>query len=127
VGPETITTTLTATWTAGARLRSLIARPLPQQHKPAAGGALVYALDWAKPCTVACKISLQLLSAEGTLVAQADRDLNEAQDFVLLLPRSLHSGTYTVTALLYDPTNAKPFALSDGQERLTLQQVQISE
>ncbi len=125
VAPELISTTLTATWSAGAQLRTLIQHPLPGQRQPTVGGTLVYSLDWAKPCTVACKVSLQLLSADGRLIAQADRDLAEPQDYVLLLPRSLTAGTYTVTALLYDPASAKPFALSDGQERLTLQQVQI--
>ena len=61
------------------------------------------------------KVSLQLLSPEGTLVAQNDQEIHEGvQQFVLLVPHSATPGDYTLTLTVYDPNSGRRFPLEDG-------------
>ena len=53
----------------------------------------------------ALKASLQLLGADGSLVAQEDREIvGGEQQFVLLIPRSAAPGEYKLGLVVYDPS-----------------------
>ena len=87
---------------------------------PTAGGGLVVTLRWedgdaASQAGSALKASLQLLGADGALVAQEDREIAEGeQQFVLMIPRSAAPGEYKLGLVVYDPGTGQRYRRSAG-------------
>jgi hypothetical protein len=116
-----------AEWTNGVTLAAAaLAGP-----RLAPGGPLVAFLDWAGDAaqlTGSEKLTVQLLDANGALVAQADAPFGagdlagEAQPYVLEVPWALPAGNYTVIAALYDPgqEGAPRVSTVAGSDHVTL-------
>jgi hypothetical protein len=92
---------------AGARIR-------PTEVLP--GGLLEVQLRWQGSEEVVDEheaVSVQLLNAHGTLVAQTDRPLpiasgatTQVESYGILLPMTLPAGEYQVAVVVYDPEGA---------------------
>jgi 4-amino-4-deoxy-L-arabinose transferase-like glycosyltransferase len=104
------------------------------------GDALTAALLWddrddSQISDLNLKVSLQLISPEGTLVAQQDtsRKLRGTtlttglQALALLIPRDITPGNYRLIVSLYDPQSLQRLPLADGSEVLELGGVEIGE
>ena len=116
-----------ATWPGGLQLAGAASLPTHQGDTPAPGGAVVVALDWKGRDATSRKASLQLLSADGVLVAQEDRDLDgDHQEFVLMVPRSAAPGTYRLALALYNPVTLQRFAAEGGNEVVDLGTVTVA-
>ena len=115
------------TWLDGPKLAGVTYRPTTTVADEATpGGALVLDLAWESLPDTPRKVSLQLLSPEGTLVAQNDQEISEdVQQFVLLVPHSTVAGDYALTVTVYDPNNGERFPLEDGSEVLQIDTVVV--
>ena len=72
------------------------------------------------------KSSLQLLSADGALLAQEDRDVVAGEgEYVLLIPRSAAAGDYRLALVVYDPATGARFTTASGAEAAQLGTVTI--
>lgn len=117
----TVTAALDVAWPNGLQLAQAAMAGLPGRPTPQAGGALPVTLLWQNVPDAPHKVSLQLLAADGQLVAQQDQDLTAPeQEFVLLLPRSLAAGDYRLAATVYDPATLERFPTVDGTEVVEL-------
>lgn len=113
-------------WPDGLHLAWVITEALAGQPPPAAGGALPITLEWGDLPEQARKVSLQLLAADGSLLAQQDQELTDArQEFALLLPRSLAAGEYRLVATVYDPETLERQPTLEGVEVVELGSVTI--
>lgn len=94
----------TADWPGGPQLAVATA-----QTPVTAGGTLVVQMNWIESGTPR-KASLQLLRADGSLLAQEDRDIVAGRrDYVLLIPRSAAAGDYRLALVVYDPATGARF------------------
>jgi len=98
------------------------------------GGLLTVHLQWqdaAQELTGSEKVFLQLLTADGQLVAQDDRPLDltaTLATYGILLPADLPAGDYRLIAGLYDPDQAgMPRILTlDGADFVELGETQVA-
>jgi hypothetical protein len=110
----------TADWPGGPQLAVATA-----QTPVTAGGALVVQMNWIES-DAPRKASLQLLRADGSLLAQEDRDIVAGgQDYVLLIPRSAAAGDYRLALVVYDPATGARFPTASGAELVALGTVAI--
>ena len=91
------------------------------------GGALAVELQWAGPLPAGQRLSLQLLAADGSLAAQADRDLAANAERLVLLPRrSTAPGPHRLALVLYDPTTGERFTTVGGGDLVELGAVELA-
>jgi 4-amino-4-deoxy-L-arabinose transferase-like glycosyltransferase len=77
------------------------------------GGVLTVDLQWAGALPAGQRLSLQLLAPDGSLAAQADRDLAANAERLVLLPRrSTAPGPHRLALVLYDPATGEWAATS---------------
>jgi hypothetical protein len=124
-----------AAWQDGPALTLASVTPGGHTATATAGGSLVTTLRWKSDAGVSSaatlpgaspKASLQLLGADGALVAQEDRDIGQGEEqFVLLIPRSIASGEYQLALVVYDPTNNERYLTLNGSEAAVLGTVAI--
>jgi hypothetical protein len=114
-------------WPDGPKLAGITYQPTTSDADAATpGGAVVLDLKWETVPETPRKVSLQLLSPEGMLVAQNDQEVQEGvQQFVLLVPHSATPGDYTMTLTVYDPDSGRRFPTDDGSELLQLDVVTV--
>ncbi len=124
---EAIELPIDGTWPGGPTLVGLTYRPTTTvADRATPGGALVLDLEWQTLPETARKVSLQLLSPEGALVAQNDQEIRDGmQQFVLLLPHSTTPGDYALTVTVYDPNTGQRFPIENGSELLQLDVVTV--
>ena len=95
------------------------------------GDLLVAHLNWRVPAGALHgteKVTIQLLNADGKLVAQTDAPISESYldagpvPYVVPLPLILPAGSYRVIAAVYDPAlpGAPRLPLSDGRDYVEL-------
>jgi hypothetical protein len=112
---------------AGAAVQPVIVAP---------GGLIAVHVEWRQNGLTRQdehKISLQLLSPSGALVAQADVPLARpaTPQFVtshgILMPEPMQPGSYQLNVVLYDPARegAPRLLTSDGQDAVGLGSVQV--
>jgi hypothetical protein len=118
----------------GLQLTGALARPL----EASAGGILEVFLHWQSSTDSTethDAISLQLLDANGALVAQTDRPLSIASDatadvasYVILLPSTLAAGNYQLYVIVYDPSQegAPRQVTSGGADKQLLSSIRIA-
>ncbi|MFN8470248.1 MAG: hypothetical protein U0X20_32135 [Caldilineaceae bacterium] len=110
----------TAAWDNGPALALASVQAGGQAITPTAGGGLVVTLRWedddaALQAGNAPKASLQLLRADGTLIAQEDREITAGeQKFVLMIPRSAAPGDYNLGLVVYDAGTGQRYPVSGG-------------
>jgi 4-amino-4-deoxy-L-arabinose transferase-like glycosyltransferase len=111
--PDAPDTLLNATWENGTVLTGVATQTSPH--------AITARLFWNSPDTANQKVSLQLLAADGTLIAQQDADLvNGAQSFALLIPRAASEMDYRLVVALYNPDTVERYILSGGGDVVEL-------
>jgi len=92
------------------------------------GTALTTALLWEAADTAGLKLSLQLISPDGTLVAQRDTDVSTGtQAHALLIPRLITPGTYHLIVSVYQPDTLQRLHLPDGRDALELGVIEVRE
>ena len=110
----------TAAWENGPALTLASVQAGGQAITPTAGGGLVVTVRWedddaALQAGSAPKASLQLLGADGALMAQEDREITPGeQKFVLLIPRSAAPGDYKLGLVVYDAGTGQRYPVSGG-------------
>ena len=111
----------TAAWENGPALSLASVQAGGQAITPTAGGGLVVTVRWEGDDQAvqeggnAPKASLQLLGADGALIAQEDREIAAGeQKFVLLIPRSAAPGEYKLGLVVYDPGTGQRYPVSSG-------------
>ena len=110
----------TAAWENGPALGLASVQAGGQALTPTAGGGLVVTVRWedadqAAQAGNSPKASLQLLGADGALIAQEDREITAGeQKFVLLIPRSAAPGEYKLGLVVYDPSTGQRYPVSGG-------------
>ena len=128
--PPTQLTPINATFRNGVILASVARQPLTLTP----GGLLTVHLQWqdaAQKVTGSEKVFLQLLTADGQLVAQDDRplDLTAAlATYGILLPADLPAANYRLIAGLYDPDQVgMPRILTqDGADFVQVGETQVT-
>ena len=92
------------------------------------GAALTSALFWQATETAGLKVSLQLISPDGTLVAQRDTDVNAGtQAHALLIPRVIAPGDYHLMVSVYQADSLERLHLPDGRDAFELKVVEVRE
>jgi 4-amino-4-deoxy-L-arabinose transferase-like glycosyltransferase len=110
----------TAAWENGPALTLASVQSGGQAITPTAGGGLVMTVRWADDEAAlqagnTLKASLQLLAADGTLMAQEDREVTLGeQKFVLMIPRSAAPGDYKLGLVVYDASTGQRYRVSGG-------------
>jgi 4-amino-4-deoxy-L-arabinose transferase-like glycosyltransferase len=130
-GEKSITVLSPAAWQDGPALALASIAPGGQVTTAEAGGSLVATLRWeddtgvlppsgesgAAQTGALFKASLQLIGADGALVAQEDRAVVPGeQHFVLMIPRSVPPGDYQLALVLYDPASGQRYITREGNE-----------
>ncbi len=118
----------TDSWQGGPTLLTASAAPSGPLLTPTAGGALVVQLRWDEIGAEPRNASLQLLDQNGALIAQEDRAVSQqAQQFVLLIPRSAAPGAYRLALVLYDPATGQRFLTADGSNLAELGEITLAQ
>ena len=110
----------TAAWENGPALSLASVQAGGRAITPTAGSGLVVTVRWedggqAAQGGTAPKASLQLLGADGALIAQEDREITVGeQQFVLLIPRSAAPGEYKLGLVVYDPGTGERYGVAGG-------------
>ena len=111
-----------ASWENGPTLDLASVQAAQQAITPTAGSGLVVTLRWEDAGVMSqagapLKASLQLLSAEGSLLAQEDREIAAGeQQFVLMIPRSAAPEEYKLGLVVYDPGTGQRYGVAGGGE-----------
>jgi hypothetical protein len=71
------------------------------------------------------KLSLRLVDAGGTVVAQQDRTVEPAFRYGLLIPPDAPPGEYSLAGILYDPATVEPIPDTTGNELATLATITV--
>ena len=87
--------------------------------------ALPVEMKWNSRIDRPLKVSLRLISDDGTLVAQQDVALAENVGLSLFVPPDAVPGSYALFALVYDEETLDPLRTVDGQDLVKLTPVQV--
>ncbi len=91
-----------------------------------AGDVLPVEMTLAPADATPLSLSVRLLAADGTVVAQHDAPVAKGVRLGLLAPATLAPGTYTLGAVLYDPATFAVFPDRGGSEAGTLATIDIT-
>src|SRR5690606_23211221 len=91
-----------------------------------AGEVLPVEMTLAPVEAASLALSVRLLSADGTVVAQHDAPVAESVRLGLLAPATLAPGTYTLGAVLYDPATLAVVPDRSGNEAAVLATIDVT-
>ncbi len=92
-----------------------------------AGQVLPVELDATGQTDGTRKVSVRLVDAAGNVVAQADTALTHQMRVTLFAPLARTPGSYTIAAILYDPSTLTPFLDVNQQALVPLTQIQLQD
>ena len=92
-----------------------------------AGQVLPVELDATGQVDGTRKVSVRLVDAGGTVVAQADTAFTAQMRVALFTPQTRTPGTYTIAAILYDPNTLAPFLDATQQELVPLTSIEMQD
>ena len=98
-------------------LRSLRSAP--------AGSVLPVELAWDGPQDGTRRLSLRLIAADGTLVAQVDDGLDALNRIQLFVPPDATPGAYGLHVMLYNAETLEPITAADGQQIVVVAEVEV--
>ncbi|MFZ4848463.1 MAG: glycosyltransferase family 39 protein [Caldilinea sp.] len=93
----------------------------------APGEVLPVELEMSTASATPLKLSVRLLAADGTVVAQNDLPVEPAVRLGLLVPPGTPSGEYKLGAVLYDPATLAEVATRTGESFGTVAPIQVVE
>jgi 4-amino-4-deoxy-L-arabinose transferase-like glycosyltransferase len=92
-----------------------------------AGSVLPVELGWDGPFDGTRRLSLRLIAADGTLVAQVDDGLEALNKIQIFVPPDATPGEYGLHLLLYDADSFEPIPAADGRQMIQVAAVQIGQ
>jgi len=100
-------------------LRSLPSAPV--------GSVLPVELTWAGPLDGTRRLSLRLIAADGTLIAQVDDGLDTVNRIQLFVPPDAAPGDYGLHLMVYNAETLDPIPTADGQQIVQVASVQVGQ
>ena len=91
------------------------------------GSVLPVELTWAGPLDGTRRLSLRLIAADGTLVAQVDDGLDAVNRIQLFVPPDAVPGDYSLHLMVYDAETLDPIPAADGQQIVQVADIQIGD
>ena len=73
------------------------------------------------------KLSMRLVAADGSVIAQNDAPAEPAVRLGLLIPPDVAAGEYALSAVLYDPATAADILTRDGDPLGRLATITVTE
>ncbi len=91
------------------------------------GSVLPVELTWQGPLDGTRRLSLRLIAADGTLVAQVDDGLDAVNRIQLFVPPDAVPGDYSLHLMVYDAETLDPIPAADGQQIVQVADIQIGD
>jgi hypothetical protein len=112
---------------AGAQWPPMTLATLRTLPNAPAGSVLPVELGWEGPFDGTRRLSLRLIAADGTLVAQVDDGLEALNKIQMFVPPDAAPGMYGLHLLLYDANSFEPIPAAGGQQLVQIAQVQVGQ
>lgn len=100
-------------------------RELQSWPTVAIGQVLPVSTQWIVGDDRPLKLSMRLIDAEGTTIASHDRPLVDSDSYGLFIPPDSSPGAYALNVVLYDPTNLQTVDAANGDDSITLTEIQV--